>query len=222
MKAVIFDFDGVLVNTEPLHFRAMHDALVPEGIQITTEDYERDYLAYDDRTALRLALEIHGKPSRAEDVDRVAQRKAEEFDRLIDGVRFFDGARTLIADLSRTVPLAIASGALRGEIERILSAGGILESFTTIVGADDVRQGKPHPEPYLTALGRLQAQHEDLRAADCLVIEDSMAGIAAALAAGMRVVAVGHSYPAAKLSAAHVVLPALSHATVASLGAMFQ
>jgi beta-phosphoglucomutase len=222
MKAVIFDFDGVLVNTEPLHFRAMHDALVPEGITITTEEYEGQYLAYDDRTALRLALEIHSKPSRPADVDRICLRKAEEFDRLINGVPFFDGARELIADLSRVVPLAIASGALRIEIERILGAGGLLESFTAIVGADDVRQGKPHPEPYLTALGRLRSRGRDLSPADCLVIEDSMAGIASGLAAGMRVVAVSHTYPATKLSAAHAVVPALRDVSAASLAAVFE
>jgi beta-phosphoglucomutase len=221
MKAVIFDFDGVLVNTEPLHFAAMRDALASDGVTITFEEYEREYLAYDDRSGLRVALEIHGKPSGPAEVDRLAAQKTHEFDRLIDDVPFFDGARELITDLSQRLPIAIASGALRGEIERILRGGGLLEHFTAIIGADDVRQGKPHPEPYLMALGRLQSRARDLRAADCLVIEDSMAGIASGLAAGMRVLAVSHSYPPAKLSAAHTVVPALRDVSIASLAALF-
>jgi beta-phosphoglucomutase len=221
LRAVIFDFDGVIVNSEPLHYRAMREALIPEGITITTEEYEGQYLAYDDREAMRVALSAHGKPSDAACVSRAAQRKAECFDALIDEVPFFEGSRELIAELSREVPLAIASGALSGEIERILRAGGLRESFLTVVGADHTRQGKPHPEPYLTALERLQARHPELRAAECLVIEDSMAGIASGVAAGMRVLGVAHSYPAAKLAAAHRVVPALRGVDLSSLRTLF-
>jgi beta-phosphoglucomutase len=222
MKAVIFDFDGVLVNSEPLHFRAMRDALVPEGFTITTEEYEGQYLAYDDREAMRVALEIHGRPSRPADIDRTAHRKGQIFEAMLHEVPFFEGARELIAELSRSVPLAIASGALSDEIETILRAGGVRESFVTIVGADHTRQGKPHPEPYLMAMERLRSRVPDLRPGECLVIEDSMAGIASGLAAGMRVVGVAHSYPAAKLSAAHLVVPALRGLEAASLQRLFQ
>jgi beta-phosphoglucomutase len=222
MKAVIFDFDGVLVNSEPLHFRAMRDALVPEGFTITTEEYEGRYLAYDDREAMRVALEIHGRPSDPADIDRTAHRKGEIFEAMLPEVPFFEGARELIAELSRSVPLAIASGALSDEIETILRAGGVRELFVTIVGADHTRQGKPHPEPYLMAMERLRSRVPDLRPGECLVIEDSMAGIASGLAAGMRVIGVAHSYPAAKLSAAHLVVPALRGLQAASLQRLFQ
>jgi beta-phosphoglucomutase len=222
LKAVIFDFDGVLVNSEPLHFRAMRDALVPEGFTITTGEYESQYLAYDDREAMRVALEIHGKPSGRADVERTALRKAEIFEAIIHEVPFYDGARELVVDLARVMPIAIASGALSGEIETILRAGGLRESFVAVVGADHTRQSKPHPEPYLLAMTRLQARVPDLSPADCLVIEDSMAGIASGLAAGMRVLGVAHTYPAAKLSAAHHVVPALRGLEVASLGRLFE
>src|SRR4051812_26302505 len=105
LKAVIFDFDGVLVNSEPLHFRAMRDALLPEGVTITTEEYENHYLAYDDREAMRVALEIHKKPSGREDVDRTARRKAEIFEAILPEVPFYDGARELVAGLTRLLPL---------------------------------------------------------------------------------------------------------------------
>jgi HAD superfamily hydrolase (TIGR01509 family) len=221
MRAVIFDFDGVLVNSEPLHFRAMRDALVPCGFVITTEEYEKHYLAYDDREAMRVALEIHGQPAGADAVDQAARRKAEIFETIIGEIPFFDGAKELVADLARQMPIAIASGALRAEIEHILSAGGLRAAFDAIVGADDVRQCKPHPEPYLAAMARLEVKARDLAPAECLVVEDSMAGIASGLAAGMKVLGVAHTYPPDKLSAAHHVVPSLRGVATGDLRALF-
>jgi beta-phosphoglucomutase len=221
MKAAIFDFDGVIVNSEPLHYRALRDSLVPEGFTITPEEYEQQYLAYTDREAIRIALETHGQPADGARVELVAERKARLFDAIIGEVAFFDGSRELVRELASQMPVAIASGALRGEIEHILSVGGLREAFATIVGADDVSQGKPHPEPYLTAMAHLQADTPGLRAAECLVIEDSMAGIAAGLAAGMRVLGVAHSYPPEKLSAAHKVVPSLRGVGASALRPLF-
>jgi beta-phosphoglucomutase len=221
MKAAIFDFDGVIVNSEPLHYRALRDSLVPEGFTITPEEYDRQYLAYTDREAIRIALEANGQAADDARIDRVAERKARLFDEIIGEVAFFEGSRELVRELASQMPVAIASGALRGEIEHILTAGGLRDAFVTIVGADDVSQGKPHPEPYLTAMARLRASTPDLRPAECLVVEDSMAGIAAGLAAGMKVLGVAHSYPAEKLSAAHKVVPALRGVGAAALRPLF-
>jgi HAD superfamily hydrolase (TIGR01509 family) len=221
MRAVLFDFDGVLVNSEPLHYSALRDALLPEGIAIDEESYVRDFLAFDDRGAIRRALEHHGQAFDRERVERVALRKAQLFEERMHEIPFFPGARELVRALEAEVPLAIASGALSAEIEAMLSAGGVREAFTAVVGADQVRRSKPHPEPYLTAMTRVAAKAQDLRPDQCLVIEDSMPGIAAGLAAGMRVVAVTNSYPAAKLSAAHRVVASLEELTLASLRALF-
>ncbi len=220
IRAVLFDFDGVIVNSEPLHFRAMRDSLLPEGISIDEDEYAASYLAYDDREALRIALERHGRTAGRDRVAAVAARKAALFDGMIAGVPFFPGARELVRALAAEMPLAIASGALRGEIERILAAAQLRDAFQVIVGADDVGSGKPHPEPYLTALARLG--RAELAASDCLVIEDSVAGIAAGRAAGMKVLGVTHTYPAAKLSAAHHLVDALTGLTPASLQALFE
>jgi HAD superfamily hydrolase (TIGR01509 family) len=221
MRAVLFDFDGVLVNSEPLHYSALRDALLPEGITIDEESYVRDFLAFDDRGAIRRALEHHGRAFDRERVERVAERKARMFEGRMHEIPFFPGARELVRALEAEVPLAIASGARSAEIEALLSAGGLRDAFTAVVGADQVRRSKPHPEPYLTAMTRVAAKAEDLRPAECLVIEDSMPGIAAGLAAGMRVVAVTNSYPAAKLGAAHRVVASLEELNVASLRALF-
>jgi len=210
MRAVIFDFDGVLVDSEPLHYEALRRALLPEGVAVGEEEYARFYLAYEDREGIRIALERHGIPFDASRVETVARRKASVFETLIPRVPFFPGARELVRALAPEVPLAIASGALRSEIEAILAAGLLRDAFAAIVGADDVSRGKPDPEPYLTALSRLAPLVPGIAPEDCLVFEDSMAGIVAARAAGMRVVAVTHSYPAARLTAAHHVVESLA------------
>jgi beta-phosphoglucomutase len=209
MRAVIFDFDGVLVDSEPLHFRSMRESLLPAGIEIDEEEYARSYLAYDDRGAIRRALEIHGVPFDRERVEDLSRRKAMLFEALLPTIPFFPGVRGLLGSLAKEVPLAIASGALRAEIESILATGGLLTLFGAVVGADDVRQGKPHPEPYLAALERIARSVPGLSAGECVVVEDSPPGIAAGLAAGMKVLAVSNSYPREALSAAHRVVDSL-------------
>jgi beta-phosphoglucomutase-like phosphatase (HAD superfamily) len=221
MRAVLFDFDGVLVNSEPLHYRALRECLLPEGIDISEEEYAGSYLAYDDAEAIRVALEKHGHAFDGTRVRRVAERKAALFDELLDSVPFFPGAAELVRELAREVPLAIASGALHQEIERILTAGGLRQAFTAIVAADDVTRGKPHPEPYLTAMSAVAPRAPGLAARDCLVIEDSMPGIAAGRAAGMKVLAVATSYPAERLGAAHRVVASLQGLRTADLRALF-
>ncbi len=217
MRAVIFDFDGVLVDSEPLHFRSMRDSLLPEDIVIDQEEYDRVYLAYDDRGAIRRALEEHGFPFEALRVDRIARRKASLFEGRLSSIPFFPGVRELLPVLASEVPLAIASGARRSEIEAILTSAGLRSLFGAVVGADDVAQGKPHPEPYLFALERIASKAPGLSPEECLVVEDSPPGIAAGLAAGMKVIAVSNSYPASRLSAAHRVVPSLEGLQVADL-----
>jgi HAD superfamily hydrolase (TIGR01509 family) len=209
MRAAIFDFDGVVVDSEPLHFQALRASLLPEGIQIDEEEYYTRYLAYNDRTAIRLALEAHGVSPPPARLDAIARRKAGLFSDLASKIPLFPGAAELVRSLAARVPLAIASGALHGEIDTILTATGLRDAFVAIVGADDVSRGKPDPEPYVTAMGLLAARTPGLEPAECLVFEDSMAGIASARAAGMTVVAVAHSYPREKLGAAHRVVDSL-------------
>jgi len=221
MRAALFDFDGVLVDSEPLHYKALRESLQPEGVTIDEEEYRRHYLAYDDRESIRIALEQHGKAYDPAVVQTVAERKARLFQEQIQGIPLYPGALELVRSLSREVPLAIASGALRGEIEAILSALGLRDAFRAVVGAEDVSSGKPHPEPYLAAIARLAPFAPSLAPNQCLVFEDSMAGIASALAAGMKVVGVAHTYPRSRLSAAHLVVESLEAVTLADVRSLF-
>jgi HAD superfamily hydrolase (TIGR01509 family) len=136
-------------------------------------------------------------------------------------VPFFPGARELVQSLAAEVPVAIASGALRSEIEHILEGAGLRVHFTAIVGAEDVEHGKPHPEPYLTAMARLYSKAPGLRPEQCVVVEDTMTGIASALAAGMKVVGVAQTYPAEELRAAHLVVDSVAALDLEGLQMLF-
>ena len=217
---MIFDFDGVLVNSEPLHFRAMRDSLVPEGILIDGTEYLRNYVAYDDRTAIRAALEQHGHPCDAVRVEIITDRKARMFDEMKKGIPFFPGARELVRDLQREMPLAIASGARRSEIEELLEEGGLRDAFTAVVGADDVQHTKPHPEPYLQAMRLLEPSVPGLKPSECVALEDTPVGIAAAKAAGMTVVGIAHTYDAGALGSADHVLTSLRRIDAMALRAL--
>jgi beta-phosphoglucomutase len=221
LRAAVFDFDGVIVDSEPLHFRALRDALLPEGVFITGEEYVRTYLAYDDRGAIRRALEQHGVPAETERMDRVEARKVEAFAQRLHEVPVFEGAPELVLALAAQVPVAIASGARHDEIEAVLKYLGLRDAFQAIVGAEDAERTKPDPAPYLEAVLRLAARAPGLAPAECVAFEDSMAGVDAALGAGMKVVGVAHSYPADELRAAHRVVDSLPGFDASSLRGLF-
>ena len=221
LRAAVFDFDGVIVDSEPLHYRALRAALLPEGVEITEEEYLRIYLAYDDRGAIEKALQHHGEPADPERVDRIEARKVESFAGLIPGIPVFEGAREVVRALAAEVPLAIASGARHDEIEAILGGLGLRDAFQAIVGVEDAERTKPDPAPYVEAARQLAARAPGLDPGECVAFEDSIAGIAAAVGAGMKVVGVAHSYPADELRAAHRVVDSLAGFDASSLRGLF-
>ncbi len=221
LRAAVFDFDGVIVDSEPLHFRALRDALLAEGVTITPEEYWGSYLAYHDRAAICLALEHHRQPAPPERVTRLELRKIARFAELVPEVPVFEGARQLVRSLARELPLAIASGARHQEIEAILHGLGLRDAFAAIVGVDDVPRAKPDPLPYLEAARRLAASAPALAPAECVAFEDSPPGIMAALGAGMRVVGVAHSYRPDKLGIAHRVVTSLAGVSLGELRGLF-
>ena len=222
LRAAVFDFDGVIVDSEPIHFRSLREALLSEHILITHEEYWDHLLAHDDRSSIRLAFERHGERPDAERLARVERVKVERFAELIPEVPVFPGAREVIGALAAELPLAIASGARHEEIEAILTGIGLRDAFAAVVGAEDAARTKPDPAPYLEAARRLEGRVPGLRPAECVAFEDSLPGVLSALGAGMRVVAVAHSYPAAKLRSAHRVLDSLAALETGSLGGLFE
>ena len=221
LRAAVFDFDGVIVDSEPLHYRSLRDALRPEGVEISEAEYLQVYLAYDDREAIRLALEHHGQSTDPARRERIEARKVETFARLIPEIPVFDGVRDLVRALEAEMPLAIASGARHDEVDAILRGVGLRDAFEAIVGAEDAERTKPDPAPYLEAARRLAARTVGLTPEECVAFEDSMPGIASALVAGMKVVGIAHSYPAEKLRAAHRVVDSLVGLDAGTLRGLF-
>jgi HAD superfamily hydrolase (TIGR01509 family) len=213
LRALIFDFNGIIVDDEPIHFELFRRVLAEEGIELTEQDYYARYLGFDDRGAFTAAHREQGRLLDEQRLARLIGRKAVYYQNEIrNNVRIFPGVEKLVADLARTFPLAVASGALRDEIETILSTAGLLKHFAVIISAEDVNEGKPEPEIFLKALARLNAQFENappITAADCLVIEDSKEGIRGARRAGMKCLAVSNSHPAELLHEANAVVRSL-------------
>jgi beta-phosphoglucomutase-like phosphatase (HAD superfamily) len=222
MRAAVFDFDGVLVDSEPFHFRALRDALRADGVEITEEEYWQRYLAYDNRRALRLALEQHDEAADPERIERLNDRAIVRFEALVPEIPLFPGAAGLVHALAEEIPLAIASGARGHEVEAVLREVGLRDAFTAIVAIEDTPRGKPDPAPYLEAATRLAARMPEISPAECVALEDSAPGVASALAAGMKVVGVTHSYAVEKLQAAHRVVGSLVGLDAAGLRGLFE
>ena len=210
LRAIVFDFDGVIANSEPLHFRAYRDVLVEEGVTLTEADYYARYLGFDDVGAFEAIGASHGPVWSRTQIDGLVARKAmrlEEIER--DLSVLFPGAAGAIRRAAAAMPIAIASGARGEEIRRVLIREDLLGCFTAIVGAEDTPVSKPAPDPYLRALALLAtAAGGPLGAAECVAIEDSHWGLESARAAGLRTVAVTTSYPAGEL-AADLTIPSI-------------
>jgi beta-phosphoglucomutase len=221
LRVVIFDFNGIIVDDEPIHFELFRRVLAEEGMELTEDNYYGRYLGFDDRGAFSAAYRDHRRRLDEPELARLIERKAVYYQKAIqDQVKIFPGVQNLVATLSRTLPVAVASGALRHEIEAILSTAGLLKHFAVIISAEDVNQGKPEPEIFLKALAGLNARLENgppIAAADCLVIEDSKEGIRGALRAGMKCLAVTNSHPAELLNEANAVVRSLEEVDLSFL-----
>src|SRR5207244_6641778 len=197
LKAIIFDCDGVIADTEPIHMAAFGRVLAEEGITLTEEDYFAHYLALDDRGCFTKALAGAGRALAQEQLSKLIRRKAEYVEPAMQAdLRILPGAAEFIQLASEVYPLAVASGALRAEIELVLKYGNLRDHFRVSVSAEDVSHSKPHPDPFLKARELLDAvTGHHIEPSECLVIEDSIHGIRAAHLAAMRCLAVSNSYP---------------------------
>lgn len=208
-EAVIFDFDGVIVDTEPLHYQAFQEVLNPLGIFFSWEEYVKTYMGFDDRDAFN---EAYKSPIPIDRLQELIQKKALCFISIIkNGITAYPGIVELIRTIheSRT-PLAISSGALRSDIDPILEMLGIVDCFDVIVTAEDVSKSKPDPECYKLAHRKLEEVWDrQIRPQFVVAIEDTPAGISAAKNAGLSVIAVSNSYPPDTLKCADKIVTTL-------------
>ena len=201
LQAIVFDFDGVIADSEVLHLRAYQQVLAPEGITISNDEYFDKYLGYDDVGVFKALGRDKGLPMDDGRVKQLIARKSDRYDELsAAGDMLFPGAADFIRTAAAAVPIAIASGALTHEIEEILDRAGLRALFKVIVGADQTERSKPHPEPYQTAFERLRLlTGRDLIPWRSVAIEDSRWGLVSARAADLRCVAVTNTYKADEL-----------------------
>ena len=219
LQAIVFDFDGVIANSEPLHLTAFQQALEEEGIDLTSAEYFSSYLGYDDVGMFAALARDRGLPMSAEKIASLVARKSQTMQTMLrTGTVLFPGAKEFICEAAAVVPIAIASGALRHEIDEIVEAAGVGGLFSAIVAAGDTRESKPSPAPYRLAFRRLrETTGLDLDPRRCVAIEDSHWGLESAMGAGLRCVGVTSSYPAHALQGAELVVDSLKELTLPAL-----
>ena len=178
LQSIVFDFDGVIADSEPLHLRAFQQTLAEEDIDLTAADYYSHYLGYDDVGLLRALAADRGVAMNGSRIAALVARKGQQLQTMLHGDHvLFPGAVDFIRGAAAEVPIAIASGALKQEIADITEAAGIRSLFTAVVAAGDTPRSKPSPAPYLLALDRLrQLSGGDLDPCRCVAIEDSRWG----------------------------------------------
>jgi HAD superfamily hydrolase (TIGR01509 family) len=222
LRAIIFDFNGVIADDETPHVRCFQQALAEQGLALTTEEYYGTYLGMDERTCTAALLEKRNGACDAALHAEIIERKAALFrdHTARHPPTLFPGVVDFVRRAAKRYRLAVASGGRREQILAVLKNSPIEQAFEVIVSADECAVGKPDPAIYEVTLRRLNARMPRpplLRAGECLVIEDSRAGILAGLKAGMRVLALTTTYQAPKLSEAHLVLPTLNGVEPADL-----
>jgi HAD superfamily hydrolase (TIGR01509 family) len=202
LRAIVFDFDGVIANSEPLHFRAFADVLARKGEPLTEQDYYTTYLGFDD---VGVFATVNADRKRGWSDRELADMVADKALRLAEIERdmsvMFPGAAEAIQRAAAAVPIAIASGALGPEIRRILNRAGLASHFVAIVSAEDTPLSKPAPDPYVLAVSLLRRHigGDPLKASECVAIEDSRWGLQSARVAGLKTVGVMSAYDRAEL-----------------------
>lgn len=218
---VVFDFDGVIVNSEPLHLQAYQDVLTGWGISLDADAYYNRYLGFDDEGVFRAVASDFGVTVTGRDMAAIIERKGHRYEALAsERPIVIASAVRLVARLAeRGVPMAIASGALAPEIETILTGASMRHYFRAIVASGDTAASKPAPDPYARAVDLLAstietAQSADLHPSGFVAIEDSHWGLLSARAAGLRTIGITTTYPASALREADVIVQSLDEITI--------
>jgi phosphoglycolate phosphatase/beta-phosphoglucomutase len=228
IRAILFDFNGVLVDDEPLHLLMFQKVLSEEGIALSSEDYYQHYLGLDDRGCFAAVLQRAGEAPAVPRLMRLIARKSSYYQEHIrsHGYPFFPGAVELVREVSASGRrLGLVSGALREEVEGALRQAGLLDFFPIRVTAEDVAESKPDPEGYrqaLTSLNSVPPLPERLiHPHEVLAIEDSPAGLSSAADAGLLTLGVAHTYPSAELRQADAVAENLRELSLMRLEELF-
>ncbi|NJL35949.1 MAG: HAD family phosphatase [Leptolyngbyaceae cyanobacterium RM2_2_4] len=201
LKAVLFDFNGIIINDEPLHQKLIDELLIQENLRPKPGEFWQVCLGKSDRVCLRDLLQQRGRIVTEDYLDQLIVRKSRLYQQQLEAIEklpIYPGLADLIFQLrSAQIKMAIVSGALRSEVELVLNRADLTHAFSLIVTGDDITTSKPDPTGYLLAVERLNQQYPTLKLepGECLAVEDTFPGIEAAKRAGMQVVGVANTYP---------------------------
>jgi beta-phosphoglucomutase len=201
LKVVLFDFNGVILDDEPIHEQLIKDVMLSENLRITPDDLQKFCLGRSDRAALQDLFNARGRVVAPDYIAKLLLQKATAYQRQLQALEplpLFDGVESLIqAFLDHQIKLGIVSGARRSEIEWVLEQTRLRSAFELIVAEEDISTSKPSPEGYQQAIAQFSHLYPDLnlQPQHCLAIEDSFPGLEAARAAHIPVVGVAHTYP---------------------------
>lgn len=219
LRAVIFDFDGVIADSEMTHFAAFNKALEPYHLKISRQQYFKEYLGLTDRDLISTLAKEGILNADQEQIDSLAAEKERIFEELARTAPIIDGVSEFLDLLEQNgIDIAICSGALLAEIELMLDKSKLRRYFQSIVSAEHVAKSKPAPDGFLLALEKLNTgKNPPIKASQCVAIEDSHWGLEAAKAAGMHTVAVTNSYSADELKPADKIVDMLTDLTIKDL-----
>ena len=217
ISAIVFDFDGVLADSEPLHLRAYQEVIEAMGSALPREEYYARYLGYDDVGVFRTLSDDRGWGLTDVRITELIDEKTRALAEIVAGTDvLYPGAAECLSRLASVWPLGIASGALKHEIEAILKQRSLDGYLRFIVAAGDTPASKPAPDPYALA-----AKLHGFQPGSCVAIEDSRWGIESAKAAGLWCIAISHTYPVSELLRADTIVSSLDELTpelIRSLG----
>ncbi|MFA6187440.1 MAG: HAD family phosphatase [Phycisphaerae bacterium] len=220
LKALIFDFDGVIADSEPCHLSAFNQTFAEFGIELDPVAYYEKYLGCTDWELIDDVRRDYKADFKGRTAKQLAGQKTEIFHKLIGrGDSIIDGIIEFVEELKKNnIRIAVNSGATAADIELMLKGTKIEKAFEVIVTADDIEKGKPDPQGYLLTLKKLNDNSkEKIFAGDCAVIEDSKWGIIAAQKAGMRTIGITNSYPAKELLGSDLIIDSVRHLTISAL-----
>ena len=214
VRAVIWDMDGVISDTGPYHYRSWRDVMAGRGVEVTEEDFRRSFGQRNDT----IIPGLMGRKMSQNEIEVISREKEIHFRRIArDKLEPLPGVVALLESLRKEgYQIALASSAPMANINLIIEKLGIRECFSTVVGGEDVTEGKPSPQVFLTASARI-----GIDPARCLVIEDAVAGVTAARRAGMFCLAVTNTHPAEGLREADLVVNSLEEVRVEDIKAIF-
>ncbi|MBT6795324.1 HAD family phosphatase [bacterium] len=216
-KLIIFDFDGVIYDSEPLHFKSFNHSLKPLNVEITKEVYYKTYCSYDDEGFFKNFLHDNEIQNDDDFVNKLIKEKHSFFDKNFDSqTSIYPGSVELIKRLSKSYILGIGSGARREEIVRVLKREDLLSSFEEIVSSDETSHPKPNPETYILLLDRVNDTYQ-ISPDECVVIEDTTKGVEAAKNAGMKCFAITNSIEKEFLMNADSIISDYSEITVEAI-----